>query len=473
MQAGGFRDEHTGADRAAWTARFGLDRAQPHLSARRRLHVTQVLTFLVLFVALAVALQAAPGAAQTALRIIAFTAFAGLTIWRLLAAGAALSRLVARAEAKPVWDGDLPVYTILCPLYREANMVKGLAERLAQLDYPADKIDLRIVLESDDTTTIAAANAIQWPPQTKIVIVPACSPRTKPKALNYALASARGAFVTIYDAEDAPDPKQLRAALDAFAGGGEDLGCVQAPLLIDNARASWLSAQFAAEYAIQFSAVLPYLARLGMPLMLGGTSNHFRVAALIGAGGWDPFNVTEDADIGYRLARDGWRFAVIDPPTWEEAPTRLWPWLRQRARWIKGHLQTWLVLMRDPIASARDMGAGAFLSMQIMLGGSLLSAFAHGPIFVLVAWALISPSFNLGPIAWSLALAGYAIAAYNAISVAAALRDPRLAFAALTMPFYWPLSTIAALMAGLDFLFRPHYWAKTQHGISSRISEPS
>ena len=335
-------------------------------------------------------------------------------------------------------------------------------------DYPVDKLDIKLVLEADDEPTIAAANQARLPMHFEVVIVPAGKPRTKPKALNFALALARGSFLTIFDAEDAPAPRQLRAALDAFAAGGEDLAVVQAPLLIDNARQSWIAGQFAAEYAIQFREMLPLLARIGAPLMLGGTSNHFRTHALAGAGAWDPFNVTEDADLGYRLARDGWRAGMIDEPTWEEAPTRLWPWLRQRTRWIKGHIQTWLVLMRDPAGALRELGALHFAAMQLMLGGAIVSTFMHGPILAALAWAALSPTFNLGRLDWALAAAGYATACYCALSAAAMLRDWRIATAALTMPLYWPLASLAAAMALLDLIVRPHYWAKTEHGVSAR-----
>jgi cellulose synthase/poly-beta-1,6-N-acetylglucosamine synthase-like glycosyltransferase len=306
--------------RALHAARLALARIAPQLSARRRLYFTQMLFGATMIASLVLCARVAPGATAAVLRAAAFAIFSVLTLWRLLAAAAVLA---PRKQSDVRWTAPLPIYTVLCPLYREDNMVGILSRRLAQIDYPTEKLDIKLILEADDAETIDAANRVAWPAHVQVIIVPPGRPRTKPKALNYALTFARGAFVTVYDAEDAPHPGQLRAALDAFAGGGPDLGCVQAPLLIDNARMGWLPSQFAAEYAIQFDAVLPLLARLGFPLMLGGTSNHFRTHALTSAGAWDPFNVTEDADIGYRLARDGWRFAMIAPPTWEEAPISL------------------------------------------------------------------------------------------------------------------------------------------------------
>jgi cellulose synthase/poly-beta-1,6-N-acetylglucosamine synthase-like glycosyltransferase len=454
------------AERVSNAARFSLSRAAPLLSARRRLYLHQFVVIVVVGAAIYWSVKAFPSATFHAAHALAFAIFTILTVMRLAAAATALAPLPP--HGKTIWRDDLPVYSILIPLYREAGMLTAIADRIGKLDYPAAKLDVKLILEADDHETIAACEAISWPAHFEMIIVPAGKPRTKPKALNFALAFARGAFVAIYDAEDAPAPNQLRAALDAFAGGGEDLGCVQAPLVIDNARESWLSAQFAAEYAIQFHETLPFMARIRRPLMLGGTSNHFRAHALAGAGAWDPFNVTEDADLGYRLARDGWRTDVIVPPTHEEAPTRLWPWLRQRSRWIKGHIQTWLVLMRDPATVARELGIGGFLAMQVLLGGSILSAFMHGPILATILWAIVSPTFNLGGVDWALAAAGYATAWYCALTAAACLRDWRIVAAAVTMPFYWPLSSIAAVMALGDLLFRPHHWSKTAHGAAAR-----
>lgn len=328
---------------------------------------------------------------------------------------------------------------------------------------------MKLIVEADDGATLSALLAAHLPAGFETVLVPVAHPRTKPKALNYALARARGDFVAVYDAEDAPHPAQLRAALDAFAAGDDRLGAVQAPLLIDNTESSWLASQFAAEYSIQFRGMLPLLAHLRAPFPLGGASNHFRRAALEEAGGWDPFNVTEDADLGYRLARFGWRLGVIAPPTWEEAPARFMPWLRQRARWIKGHLQTWLVLMRNPVRTVRELGLGGFLWMQLVLGGGLVAACAHAPLLgILLASALLPDMVHVPPIDWMLVIFGYATASLGALFAAALERNRRLALSALTMPLYWPLSSIAALWAMVEIVVRPHYWAKTDHGATRR-----
>lgn len=447
------------------TATFGLWRKRRDLSARHVLSAGQIIVLLLLTAAVAwtVARNGYPGAAVGIAFIAGSAIFSLAVALRLAAAGAIMSDFSPRAR----WTDPLPAYTILCPLLREAASLPALVAALRRLDYPAEQLDVRLIVEDDDDETLAALQTTLVPREFTVVRVPPGQPRTKPKALNYALAGARGSFVAVYDAEDVPDPSQLRAALDAFAAGGPRLGAVQAPLLIDNGHASWLARQFAAEYAVQFLGVVPLLAHFGLPPPLGGTSNHFRRSALDEVGAWDPFNVTEDADLGYRLSRFGWKIGVIAPPTWEEAPHTLGAWLRQRARWIKGHLQTWLVLMRNPVRTAADMGLGSFLAMQIVLGGGLLAAVAHGPLLL---WLAALP-FLPGPmptVSIGLVIFGYATATLAAVFAAARLDDWRIGLAALTMPLYWPLSTLAAVWAVIDLVARPHHWAKTDHGRTTR-----
>jgi cellulose synthase/poly-beta-1,6-N-acetylglucosamine synthase-like glycosyltransferase len=270
-------------------ARFGFDRAHPHRSARRTFFFTQLLIFALLIGGTAFAAIRAPGLTFSTLYVVTFTLFASAIAVRLVAA-ASLTRVMWRLADQ----ADLPTYTILCPLYREANVIPDLVAALERIDYPAHALDIKLLVEGDDVETIAAALAATGAAHIEVLIIPACAPRTKPKALNVGLARARGEYVVVYDAEDRPHPQQLRAALAAFEDGAERLACVQAPLSIDNASASWISRQFAAEYAIQFREVLPLLARAELPLPLGGTSNHFRVDVLRLAGGWDPYNVSED-----------------------------------------------------------------------------------------------------------------------------------------------------------------------------------
>lgn len=444
-------------------ARFGFARAHPQRSARRVLFYTQALALAALITAFVFAARSAPTLTFATLHITALVIFAAAIFVRLIAA-ASLTPLLSRLADQ----SDVPVYTILCPLYREANVAPDLVAALGRIDYPPEALDIKLIVEGDDVDTIAAAVAVSGPAHIEVVIVPACAPRTKPKALNAGLARARGEFVVVYDAEDRPHPQQLRAALAAFEDGGPSLACVQAPLSIDNADASWISRQFAAEYAIQFREVLPLLAHLNLPLPLGGTSNHFRTEILRQAGGWDPHNVTEDADLGYRLSRDGYRIDVIGPPTMEEAPVTFGAWLNQRTRWIKGHLQTWLVLMRDPVRTAREMGLPAFCAMQLIFATGLVAAFAHGPLAFILLTALLTPYDLLTIADFALAVAGYCVAIFAALTACALSGSLSHARAALTMPLYWPLASIAAYRALFELFLRPHHWDKTEHGVSAR-----
>ncbi|WP_395645875.1 glycosyltransferase [Terricaulis sp.] len=442
---------------------FELERAQPDRSAKRTFYATQVIAALSLAGLAGASLSAASALGLSVLHYAALTFFAAAIGWRLVAA-ASSAPILSRIAAPKRW----PVYTVLCPAYREANVIGDLIASLGALAYPRHALDVKLLVEADDAETTAAALALAGASNIEVVVVPSCAPRTKPKALNVGLARARGEYLVVYDAEDRPHPYQLHAALAAFEDGGARLACVQAPLAIDNPDASWIAGQFAAEYAIQFREVLPLLARFRLPLPLGGSSNHFRTDALRAVGGWDPFNVTEDADLGYRLARDGWLADMIGPPTYEEAPVTFRAWLAQRTRWIKGHMQTWLVLMRDPGRTARDMGFPAFLSMQLTLAGGILAALAHGPLALTLVYAALSPADVLSDADFALALSGYATAGFAALFASGVTGDLNHARALATMPVYWPLQSIAACRALWDLVLRPHHWSKTTHGVSTR-----
>lgn len=269
-------------------ARFGFHRAFPQRSAKRVIHFTQLAALLALAAALSWAWRADAEMTWRALKLVAFALFATAIAWRLLAA-AHLKPPLSRLAAPAHW----PTYTILCPLYREGNVVADLVAALMRLDYPHRALDIKLLVEADDADTLAAARTAAGGP-VEVLVIPPAAPRTKPKALNAGLARARGEYVVVFDAEDRPHPQQLRAALAAFEDGGDTLACVQAPLSIDNGQANWLARQFAAEYAVQFRQMLPLLAHLNLPLPLGGSSNHFRTDALRAVGGWDPYNVSKD-----------------------------------------------------------------------------------------------------------------------------------------------------------------------------------
>jgi cellulose synthase/poly-beta-1,6-N-acetylglucosamine synthase-like glycosyltransferase len=269
-------------------ARFGFHRAHKHRSAKRVFYATQVLVFAAGAAAFVWAARAAPSLTWASVHYGALVLFAIAICWRLIAAGQ-LQPLLWRLAAPAQW----PIYTILCPVYREADVLADLVRSLGRLDYPRDALQVLMLVEGDDVETLDAALAIADASRIEIVVLPPAAPRTKPKALNAGLALARGEYVVVYDAEDRPHPQQLRAALAAFEDGGERLACVQAPLEIDNVDQAWIARQFAAEYAIQFREMLPLLASLNLPLPLGGSSNHFRTSLLRACGGWDPYNVRE------------------------------------------------------------------------------------------------------------------------------------------------------------------------------------
>jgi glycosyltransferase XagB len=332
------------------------------------------------------------------------------------------------------------------------------------------------VLEPHDVATQIALLQLDLGAPFEILVAPDTGPRTKPKALNAALALAKGTFTAVFDAEDRPARDQLHRALDAFLGNGSDIACVQARLTIDNTRDSWLARLFTAEYAGQFDVLLPGLAQLRLPLPLGGSSNHFRTQALRKAGGWDPYNVTEDADLGMRLARLGYRAAVISSTTYEEAPARVKPWIRQRTRWFKGWMQTWLVHMRHPLRIASELGLSGFLAFQLVVGGTVLSALVH-PLFIAVAGYLLATNqlFDTGGSVFAAALfwlylgalvSGYLSSAALGLIGLKRRGLLRQGWVLLLMPLHWLLLSVAAWRALYQLLFNPFHWEKTAHGLA-------
>jgi Glycosyl transferase family group 2 len=317
-------------------AAFGLRAATPEFSAAPQDHHRRWLMSGALAAAVLALAVTVPGLAIVVISVVLSAIFLAWTALRLLGVFAA----PLPPPALPRRPADsLPVCTIIVALYREAKAVRGLVASLDALDWPPEKLDIKFVIERDDHETRAALQAMSLCRPYDVLVAPAIGPRTKPKALNVALPFARGAFVTVFDAEDRPEPGQLRRAYETFLADDGRLACVQARLTIDNTCDNWLTAMFTAEYAGLFDVLLPALARSNLPLPLGGSSNYFRTTALRAAGGWDPHNLTEDADLGMRLVRLGYRSTVIASSTYEEAPAKLSPWLRQRRRWFQGWMR--------------------------------------------------------------------------------------------------------------------------------------
>jgi cellulose synthase/poly-beta-1,6-N-acetylglucosamine synthase-like glycosyltransferase len=400
-------------------------------------------------------------------------------------------RLVAayhRPEADapdPLSDAELPTYAVLVPLYREARVVASLTASLRQLDYPRHKLTILLIVEADDVETRDAARKACRNQSFRLIVVPPSLPRTKPKALCWALPFTTSDLVTIYDAEDRPAPDQLRRAATAFAYGGADLACVQAALEVDHLPASrnWLARQFALEYRVLFRSLLPWLARHQLFLPIGGTSNHFRREALVRTGAWDPFNVTEDADLAVRIMRMGGRIDVVASTTSEEAPLTLRQWHLQRVRWMKGWLQTCLVHFGHPIRLARDVGLRQLALVLILLPGQIVAALAYpiGLLLLGLESSGVVPVFAdrafSGDMILSLHLAAFTFGWLGALAaiIRTARRDPgriRIGVRDLMLvPVYWLLLFFAAIAAPIELIRQPFRWNKTSHGHALRRSD--
>ena len=389
----------------------------------------------------------------------------------------------ATSAARTLEDRALPVYTLLVPLFREAKVLPALVAALRDLDYPPAKLDIKLILESIDAETIAAAQTLALRPPFEIVIVPDRLPRTKPKALNYALTLARGDYVCVFDAEDRPEPGQLREAWRLFAAERDDLGCVQGRLAIDNENASWLSRQFSLEYLMLFDGLLPAFERLDAPMPLGGTSNHFPIRILRKLGGWDAYNVTEDADLGLRLARHGYRARMLSARTYEEAPETFGVWLPQRTRWLKGWMQTYIVHSRRPSRDIQALGPRRWLAMHAHFAGIILSCLLYPFSLAVVALQICRGEAFGGGTSWVehllLAaalfsmLAGHGIAILHAAASAIGRNRWGLLAQLPLMPVYWLLISLAAYRALYQLARKPFLWEKTKHGLSSRRSPKS
>lgn len=370
-------------------------------------------------------------------------------------------------------DTGLPRYSVLVPLFREANILPSLIQRLGALDYPREKLEIILLIEADDDATRAALAATSLPPFMVALTVPQGAPRTKPRALNAGLLAATGDLIVVFDAEDAPEPDQLRRAAAIFAREPRHVACVQARLAISNVRDNWLTRRFAIDYAALFDCGKSGMARLGWPVPLGGSSNHFRAEALRAAGGWDAWNVTEDADLGIRLARRGALVRDLPSTTWEEAPNRLSSWMNQRTRWMKGWMQTLIVHGRNPRDLIADLGVlratiiGCF-GLAVVLGALLFPLFIAG-----LCWRLMSSvPFGQGPtllvIADVFILESLVLAVVTEVAPAlvALRRRGALRFSPwiLLAPITHVLTSIAAWRGLFDLIRRPHHWHKTTHG---------
>ncbi|MBB6669856.1 glycosyltransferase family 2 protein [Cohnella nanjingensis] len=382
-------------------------------------------------------------------------------------------------------ERELPVYTILVPMYKESSVIPHLLRNIEQLDYPKAKLDVRLLIEEDDVEAQELLRSMKLPFYYTVLVIPHSLPKTKPKACNYGLIRARGEYVVIYDAEDRPDSDQLKKVHLAFRSSPPECCCIQAKLNYFNSNQNMLTRWFTHEYSMWFELLLPGVMQLDIPIPLGGTSNHFKMKALKEINAWDPYNVTEDADLGIRLYKEGYKTAIVDSRTWEEANSRYGNWIRQRSRWIKGYMQTWLVHMRDPLKLWRDLGPKGFFGFQVMVFATpilpllnplfwlmivlwygakleIISLFFPGAIYYFSAIELFIGNF--------LFVYSYTAGFYWITKEMRLEGDKTFSFSlvkyTLLTPVYWIMISIAAVKAGIQLITKPFYWEKTTHGLT-------
>ena len=367
--------------------------------------------------------------------------------------------------------GQRPIVSLIVPLYREAAIAPRLIRRLGKLTYPKDLLDIVLVVEEHDGLTRAALARSHLPAWMRVVVAPEGRVKTKPRALNFALDFCRGSIVGVYDAEDAPEPDQIARVVQTFAAADPRVVCLQGALDFYNPGTNWLARCFTLEYAAWFRAMLPGLERLGLPIPLGGTTLFFRRAALERLGGWDAWNVTEDADLGLRLVRDGYFTQILPSTTFEEANCRALPWVKQRSRWVKGYMMTYMTHMRRPVALWHDLGAWKFVGVQVLYLGPVLQGLLAP---VLWTWWLLSLGLSHPLGSWlSPALVHTGVVVF----LLAELANLALGLVGLkrsghrinplwllTLPAYFPLQSLAAWKALWEVLHLPFYWDKTSHG---------
>lgn len=391
-----------------------------------------------------------------------------------------LHQAVTKDEVRDVVDAELPMYTVLLPVYKEDKLIKKLIWNLQSLDYPREMLDIKLLIEEDDDKTLKAVQNLDFPAVFEVIVVPFHMPKTKPKACNYGLHFSRGKFLTIYDAEDIPDTDQLKKVVTLFAKLPDHYICIQSALNYFNRNENFLTRMFTLEYSYWFDYMLPGLDTLDIPIPLGGTSNHFKMDALIELGAWDPFNVTEDADLGVRAYAKGYKIAIINSTTYEEANNEPINWIRQRSRWIKGYMQTYLVHMRNPVELIRKIGFKGFLGFNFFIGATsatflvyplLLAIFICYLVFdfstirtLFPDWVLFMAIFNL--------MVGNILMIYVNMMAVFKRRYFELILFALANPVYWLMHSAAAYMGLYQLITNPFYWEKTNHGLS-KVKNPT
>lgn len=399
-----------------------------------------------------------------------FTCMASSIVWQL--------RRTDKEDARKLKDEDLPTYSILVPMLREReSTIRDLVGSLSRFDYPTDRQQVLFILEETDLETRSYVDRIDMPEWFSVILIPDAAPHTKGKACNYAMNFVTGEYFTIYDAEDHPDPFQLKKAIAAFNKAGPEVVCVQSRLNFYNVKENWLTRMFTLDYSAWYFFMLPGMDALKLPICLGGTSNHFRARAIRDLCAWDAYNVTEDADLGLRIAKSGRKTVLMDSITYEEANTKVPSWIRQRTRWMKGYMITYLVHMRRPLQLLRELGLWGFLGMQLFVLGNFLGNLIIPPLLLsTLVWASNEIwSWTSAPLFpntfWIPAMFALVVGNSTAIgfSMAAGIRRgfPSLVLYALTSPIYWALGVFATYRAAWQVVFNPFHWEKTEHGLSA------
>lgn len=385
-----------------------------------------------------------------------------------------LHEAVTKQEVRDVIDDDLPIYTIHLPVYKEDKLIKKLIWNLQSIDYPREKLDIKLLIEEDDDKTLNAVRNLDFPAVFEVIVVPFHMPKTKPKACNYGLHFSRGKFLTIYDAEDVPDTDQLKKVVALFTKLPENYICIQSALNYFNRNENFLTRMFTLEYSYWFDYMLPGLDTFDIPIPLGGTSNHFKFEYLIELGGWDPFNVTEDADLGVRAYDKGYKVAIINSTTYEEANNEMFNWVRQRSRWIKGYMQTHLVHMRNPVTLWKKLGWKGFLGFNFFIGATPITFLVY-PLLLCIFFCYVF--FDLKTIRtifpdWVLFMSiinlmvGNILMIYVNMMAVFKRRYYELILFAVANPVYWLLHSWAAYKGLYQLVVKPFYWEKTNHGLS-------
>jgi len=414
------------------------------------------------------------------LNFLASFAFLGSILFKLYLAlkgsQAELHDDVSIEELGAVKNEDVPVYTILLPVYKEDKLIRKLIWNLRGLNYPQAKLDVKLLIEEDDDKTLNAVKSLDFPANFEVVVIPFMMPKTKPKACNYGLYFSRGELLTIYDAEDIPDTWQLKKAYLMFTKLPKEYVVVQGALNYFNRNENLLTRMFTLEYSYWFDYMLPGLETLDIPIPLGGTSNHFKLDKLIELGSWDPFNVTEDADLGVRVYDKQYKIGIVKSTTYEEANNEPFNWIRQRSRWIKGYMQTYLVHMRNPVHLIRRIGWGGFFGFNFFIGGTAITFLVY-PILLLFFFVYLI--FNITGVKtvfpdWILYFAIFNFIAGNVLMIYINMmavfkrRYYELILFSMLNPVYWLMHSIAAYKGLWQLIYKPFYWEKTNHGLSKQ-----